>query len=65
VTELVAALVKKSQGRMSANRMLPIARAAGYEGSARNFRRVVAEANLLWRTENHGGDANTWFVRSG
>jgi hypothetical protein len=55
VTELVAALVKKSQGRMSAKRMLPIARAAGYEGSARNFRRVVAEAKLLWRTENHGG----------
>ena len=42
VTELVAERVEKSQGRMSAKRMLPIARAAGYEGSARNFRRLVA-----------------------
>ena len=38
---------------MSAKRMLPIARAAGYEGSARNFRRLVAEAKALWRNENH------------
>ena len=42
VTELVDERVEKSQGRMSAKRMLPIARAAGYEGSARNFRRLVA-----------------------
>ena len=32
VTELVAERVEKSQGRMSAKRILPIARAAGYEG---------------------------------
>src|SRR5258705_10130266 len=37
VAELVAERVEKSQGRMSAKRMLPIARAAGYDGSARNF----------------------------
>ena len=55
VTELVAERVEKSQGRMSAKRMLPIARAAGYEGSARNFRRLVAEAKALWRSENHRG----------
>ena len=42
VAELVTERVEKSQGRMSAKRMLPIARAAGYEGSARNFRRLVA-----------------------
>ena len=33
VAELVAERVEKSAGRMSAKRMLPIARAAGYEGS--------------------------------
>ncbi|GAA1691052.1 hypothetical protein MMUR_55390 [Mycolicibacterium murale] len=40
---------------MSAKRMLPIARATGYEGSARNFRRLVAEAKTLWRNEHHRG----------
>jgi len=46
VAELVTERVEKSQGRMSAKRMLPIARAAGYDGSARNFRRLVAAAEL-------------------
>ena len=55
VTELVAERVKKSQGRMSAKRMLPIARAAGYDGSARNFRRLVNKAKTLWRNEHHRG----------
>ncbi len=55
VTDLVTERVEKSQGRMSAKRMLPIARAAGYEGSARNFRRLVAEAKALWRNEHHRG----------
>jgi transposase len=55
VAELVAERVKKSQGRMSAKRMLPIARAAGYDGSERNFRRLVAEAKVLWRNEHHRG----------
>jgi transposase len=55
VAELVAERVRKSQGRMSAKRMLPIARAAGYDGSARNFRRLVAESKLLWRREHHRG----------
>jgi transposase len=55
VTELVAERVKRSDGRMSAKRMLPIARAAGYDGSARNFRRLVADAKLLWRNEHHRG----------
>jgi transposase len=55
VAELVAERVKKSQGRMSAKRMLPIARAAGYDGSARNFRRLVAESKALWRREHHRG----------
>lgn len=55
VTDLVTERVEKSQGRMSAKRMLSIARAAGYEGSSRNFRRLVAEAKMLWRNEHHRG----------
>ena len=39
-TDLVATRVKSSKGKMSAKRLLPVARAAGYEGSARNFRRL-------------------------
>ena len=49
VAELVAARVEKTQGRISAKRLLPAARAAGYAGSARNFRRLVAEAKQAWR----------------
>jgi hypothetical protein len=41
VADLVAARVKATSGRISAKRLLP---AAGYAGSARNFRRLVAEA---------------------
>ena len=55
VAELVAERVKRSQGRLSAKRMLPTARAAGYDGSARNFRRLVADAKVLWRNEHHRG----------
>jgi hypothetical protein len=61
VIELVAERVEKSQGRISAKRLLPIARAAGYEGSARNFRRLMAEAKALWRSDNHrGGRPAVW-----
>jgi len=52
VTELVAVRVAASGGRMSAKRLLPVARAAGYEGSERNFRRLVAEQKVLWRKDN-------------
>jgi transposase len=34
---------------------LPAARAAGYEGSARNFRRLVSARKALWRRDNHRG----------
>src|SRR4051812_43963511 len=47
VGELVASSVKKTGGRISAKRLLP-ARAAGYAGSDRNFRRVVADAKRAW-----------------
>jgi transposase len=55
VAELVAARVKATSGRISAKRLLPAARAAGYAGSARNFRRLVAERKRLWREGHHRG----------
>ncbi|PQP39963.1 IS21 family transposase [Mycolicibacterium austroafricanum] len=55
VVDLVAERVEKSKGRISAKRLLPKARAAGYTGSDRNFRRLVAESKALWRSENHRG----------
>jgi transposase len=55
VADLVAARVKATAGRISAKRLLPAARAAGYAGSDRNFRRLVAEAKRAWRAEHHRG----------
>jgi transposase len=55
VSELVADRVEKSRGRITAKRLLPAARAAGYEGSARNLRRLVASRKALWRRDNHRG----------
>ena len=55
VAVLVAERVKSSQGRISAKRLLPAARAAGYAGSARNFRRLVAVCKQAWRTDHHRG----------
>ena len=50
VRTLVAQDVKDTRGRISAKRLLPRARAAGYTGSARNFRRLVAQEKKAWRT---------------
>ena len=55
VRGLVKAKVAKTQGRITAKRLLPEARAAGYAGSARNFRRLVADAKRAWRAEHHRG----------
>jgi transposase len=55
VAELVAERVKNTQGRISAKRLLPVARAAGYDGSPRNFRRLVAKAKAAWRRDHHRG----------
>jgi len=55
VRVLVADRVRASQGRISAKRLLPAARAAGYEGSARNFRRLVAQVRAAWRAGHHRG----------
>ena len=42
-------------GRISAKRLLPQARSAGYAGSARNFRRLVAQTKAEWRRGQHRG----------
>jgi transposase len=55
VQELVTARVVASKGRMQAKQMLPIAQAAGFEGSARNFRRLVAVAKRDYRRDHHRG----------
>ena len=47
--ELVADRVDATRGRITAKRLLPAARAAGYVGSDRNFRRLVAEVKADWR----------------
>ena len=51
VTDLVAQRVRATDGRISAKRLLPEARAAGYVGSARSFRRAVAAAKVTWRRQ--------------
>jgi transposase len=55
VAALVAERVGKTAGRISAKRLLPAARAAGYAGSDRNFRRLVAGTKQDWRREHHRG----------
>jgi hypothetical protein len=55
VRDIVAERVRKTNARISAKRLLPVARAGGYEGSARNFRRLVAESKAAWRAQNHRG----------
>jgi len=48
---VIAAKVRSTDGRISSKRLLPVAQAAGYAGSARNLRRAVAEAKKLWRRD--------------
>jgi len=48
---LIVERVRATDGRISAKRLLPAARAAGYGGSARNLRRAVAEAKAAWRRD--------------
>jgi transposase len=55
VRDIVVERVTKTKGRISAKRLLPVARAAGYAGSARNFRRLVADAKAAWRADHHRG----------
>ena len=55
VSAIVAERVARTAGRITAKRLLPVAVAAGYTGSARNFRRAVAEAKAEWRRDHHRG----------
>ena len=55
VADIVAKRIAKTEGRISAKRLLPAAQAAGYTGSARNFRRLVAQAKADWRRDHHRG----------
>jgi hypothetical protein len=55
VRDVVIERVARTKGKMSAKRLLPIVRAAGYEGSPRNLRRLVAEVKAEWRAKNHRG----------
>jgi transposase len=52
VRALFAERVAATKARVSAKRVLPAARAAGYTGSPRNFRRVVAAEKKRWRAAN-------------
>ena len=51
VRDLIAEKVRATDGRISAKRLLLSARAAGYVGSARNFRRAVATAKKRWQRQ--------------
>lgn len=51
VRDLVAEAVRSARGQVSAKRLLPRARAAGYAGSPRNFRRLVAAEKKTFRAE--------------
>jgi transposase len=52
IRALVVERVAATRARISAKRLLPAARAAGYTGSPRNFRRVVAAEKKWWRAAN-------------
>ena len=49
VRGLVAKELKNTNGKLSAKRLLPKAKAEGYEGSDRNFRRLVATERSKYR----------------
>ncbi len=55
VRDVVVERVERTKGKMSAKRLFPIVRAAGYEGSPRYLRRLVAEVKAEWRRDNHRG----------
>jgi transposase len=52
VRQVVERRVAETKARISAKRLLPAAQVAGYTGSPRNFRRLVAEAKKAWRAAN-------------
>ena len=57
VADLIAQRVAKTEGRISAKRLLSVAQAAGYTGSGRNLRRAVADAKTALATGPPPGTA--------
>jgi hypothetical protein len=53
VADLAAGRVAATSAQISAKRLLPPVRVAGYPGPTRNFRRLVADARKARRRENH------------
>src|SRR6185295_10975680 len=49
VQPLIEERVRKTVGRISAMRLLPVVRAAGYGGSLRNLQRAVRSAKAAWK----------------
>jgi hypothetical protein len=49
VQSLIEERVRKTDGRISAKRLLPVVRAAGYGGSLRNLQRAVMSAKAAWK----------------
>jgi transposase len=49
VQPLIEERVRKTDGRISAKRLLPVVRAAGYSGSLRNLQRAVMSAKAAWK----------------
>ena len=49
--DLIARRIKETDGRISAKRLLPICRTAGYTGSARTLRRAVHETRAEHRRQ--------------
>ena len=49
VQELIEERVRKTDGRISAKRLLSVVRAAGYGGSLRNLQRAVRVAKAAWK----------------
>lgn len=52
VGDLVAKRVGETKAKVTAKRLLPEARADGYVGSDRNFRRLMAAEKKTWRAKN-------------
>jgi transposase len=52
VRDLVSKRVDDTHAKITAKKLLVEARAAGYQGSDRNFRRLVAEVKRAWRSKN-------------
>jgi len=48
---LIEERVRQSDGRISAKRLLPVARAAGYTGSLRTFQRAVKRVKEQWKRD--------------